>query len=834
MQQTFSSVITSRSRWVVLALLSVAASVALALGSLPSLDAQESVLRDHAQEGLAVGAVLHGYDPAWDDGDYPQVAAAEFNAVTATAYMPWGPWPVQAGPIDTSGLTDVVSWARQRGQLVHGHTLVYPLANEQLGWYQDLPRGRGLHEAALEQYVSTMASATAGDMWVWDVVNEVLADPGDPAVDSFGLRTGYVEYQEIGPSYVDKAFAWAKAADPNALLIINDYGAEQLNEKSDNLLRYAIELRRRGVPVDGVGFQMHIQGQYGEPDYLSIRRNFERFEAAGFRIYITELDVMTKVAASANETPSAAETERQAAIYKEIARIASEYPSVESLLMWDFADDRSWLHPTITTLGQVPQGVYTFPAPFAGGAGTDPLIKKSAYFGLAEGLRDGLVSPTTFAPGRYSITSLWQPSTSHLATSGGDIALTTAASADGWLLEAAGDGYYRLRAGAGQQTQYLTRGGVLNDRGVYEPGNRLELHGLQDWSSQLWRFEADPRGGHRLRNAWGPGTGLIGRDGIANDGGGYDPGATASLYDRHDNWTSQRWTVTPTASACGSLSGEAEDAELSGAFRMINDATASGSTYVVAVDGTTKNMTAPDLSKSMTFCFSVPRAGDYRIEGTTIATTIQTDSFWVSIDQQAPAIWHVRQSADWTASPVRAAPSRDALVVSLEAGEHAVTFLNREPGIRLDRVELVALNSPVCAGATQEAEAGRVLGAMAVSSDPTASGGELVGMPTSASSRYTLNAAHRVDICIVMPVAGTYTVRAETIAPTIRNDSFWVQVNDAAPVLWHVPRSTTWRTTTVRDAATRDTAQFAFDAGENRLTFYAREAGTFIDQVSVR
>ena len=179
--------------------LMMAALVAALLGTslITSAGAADVGLADRAPDRLAVGGVLHSYDPGWDDGLYATTAATEFDAITATAYMPFGVHPTP-NLIDTEPLEDVVEWARARDLRVHGHPLLYPLVNQRLDWYTDLEGG---HRDVLENYVRTVAGSTAGDVWVWDVVNELFADPGDPQVDSRGLRTSYVEYDVFNGNY---------------------------------------------------------------------------------------------------------------------------------------------------------------------------------------------------------------------------------------------------------------------------------------------------------------------------------------------------------------------------------------------------------------------------------------------------------------------------------------------------------------------------------------------------------------------------------------------------------------------------------------------------------
>ncbi len=495
-------------------------------------------LGDLAPDRLAIGGVLHSYDPAWDDGQYASTAAQEFDAITATAYMPWGPHPSQ-GRIDTTPLDEVVAFANANDLRVHGHTLVYPMANESLDWYQALPTG---HRDVLENYVRTMASSNAGDIWVWDVINEVFADPGEQA-DAQGLRTELLEYDALGGRY-DDVFTWAHEADPQAKLIINDYGAEELNDKSTALLAEAIAMRERGVPIDGIGFQMHL-GR--DPNFWSIRQNFQRFTEAGFDLYITELDVSIVQQSATTPKPTAADRSLQRAIYEEVTRIALEQPAVKSLLMWDFADERSWLHPTRQPLGPIAAGTYTFPAPFREPSVGEPLIRKTAYYGMVEALKDASDRPV-FQRGERRLQAVGGPNAVYLGRSGigpasdrpGESVWLGQLTSDRedwlslrWNVEPAANGWFRIRSAWNGADGYLTRVGQPNDDGGYDPTNAVSLQALNEsWPSQLWRIERVARFRYRLVNLWEPHTGVLTRD-----------SGELTLEQTGRPWTTQRWRI---------------------------------------------------------------------------------------------------------------------------------------------------------------------------------------------------------------------------------------------------------------------------------------------------
>jgi endo-1,4-beta-xylanase len=94
-------------------------------------------------------------------------------------------------------------------------------------------------------------------------------------------------------SYIERCFRWAHEADPQALLFYNEAEAEGVNRKSDAIYAMVRDFRERGVPIDGVGLQMHIAHLH--VDVASISENIQRLTALGVQVHITEMDVALPV-----------------------------------------------------------------------------------------------------------------------------------------------------------------------------------------------------------------------------------------------------------------------------------------------------------------------------------------------------------------------------------------------------------------------------------------------------------------------------------------------------------------------------------------------------------
>jgi endo-1,4-beta-xylanase len=112
-----------------------------------------------------------------------------------------------------------------------------------------------------------------------------------------------------------------------------------VNPKSDAIYAKVRDFRQRGVPIDGVGFQMHIEKL--RADVASISANIKRFTALGVEVHITEMDVALPV--DPNGNPRFADLQLQADIYREVATACLSHPGCTAIQTWGFTDKYSWI-----------------------------------------------------------------------------------------------------------------------------------------------------------------------------------------------------------------------------------------------------------------------------------------------------------------------------------------------------------------------------------------------------------------------------------------------------------------------------------------------------------
>ncbi|MFI7703793.1 endo-1,4-beta-xylanase [Nonomuraea sp. NPDC049480] len=301
---------------------------------LPATSADASApLRTHAAaRGKFIGAAL-ATNPLANETAYRNIAATEFNQVTAENAMKWDATEPNPNQFNFSGADAIVNFATQNNQQVHGHTLVWH--SQTPGWVQGL--GATAMRSAMQNHISQVVGRYADNATVvsWDVVNEVFDDNG-------GMRTSFW-YNTLGQSYIADAFRAARAADPDARLCINDYNVEGINAKSTAMYNLVSSLRQQNVPVDCVGFQGHLAIQYGFPNDL--QQNLQRFAALGVQVRITELDVRMQMPRDATKDAT------QATYYRNVVNACLAVTACAGVTIWGFTDKYSWVPDTFQGQG---------------------------------------------------------------------------------------------------------------------------------------------------------------------------------------------------------------------------------------------------------------------------------------------------------------------------------------------------------------------------------------------------------------------------------------------------------------------------------------------------
>lgn len=280
--------------------------------------------------GAAVNTTMlrsrsHGY----------RTALKECSSVTPEWSFKWDRMCPRPGRYDFDDADRIARFARSERKRMRGHTLLWHLgmpawADALLAETREWGHVRSYFQAVMPRYADVIDE--------WDVVNE----PIDPAGDGNGLRRNQF-LRAFGPDYIDWAFWTARETAPGARLFLNEYGLEYASSEEGRrrlaLLRLVEGLKKRGVPLHGVGLQAHLdlrKGRIYTDGVYGLLRDLSGF---GLRIAITELDVREQDRKMALKA-------RDAAVADEVRRyldVVLDFAAVKSVSTWGLSDRDSWL-----------------------------------------------------------------------------------------------------------------------------------------------------------------------------------------------------------------------------------------------------------------------------------------------------------------------------------------------------------------------------------------------------------------------------------------------------------------------------------------------------------
>lgn len=296
-----------------------------------------------AKAGKSIGVAVNQYRYSILNPSDPRTAivASDFNLVEAENEMKIDATEPSQGNFTLGQAWNLVNFAADNSMDVRGHVLV---------WHQQVPKWissdgkknnhkwtRPQLSEIMRDHIKGVAGALKGKIREWDVVNECLDDDqsvvwNDPS--AFRLRSS-VWNDVIGEDFIEDAFRTAHEADPDALLFINEYGAEFMGQpKAEAYYNLVRKLVEKGVPIHGVGLQCHFNS--GQVDARKLRDNIRRYRDLGLVCAITELDIV-------QSDPGAADAEmRQAEDYCAVVMAAMSQENCPTTLIWGVSDPDSW------------------------------------------------------------------------------------------------------------------------------------------------------------------------------------------------------------------------------------------------------------------------------------------------------------------------------------------------------------------------------------------------------------------------------------------------------------------------------------------------------------
>lgn len=305
------------------------------------------------EKSFDIGAAV---EPSQLTGKDGKMLKKHYNSIVAENVMKPINIQPKEGQFNFKEADKIVKFARENNMDLRFHTLIWH--SQVPDWFfldkngkkmvdEKDPKKREQNKKLLlkrvETHVKTIVKRYKNDVDSWDVVNEAIDD--NPQNDR-GLRES-PWYQITGTDFIKVAFETAdRYAGKHAKLYINDYNTE-VEPKRTHLYNLVKDLKKQGVPIDGVGHQAHIQ--IGWPSIQETRDSINLFASLGLDNQITELDVSLygwppRPAFKTYEEIPAEVFKAQAKRYNELFKLYEELDDkISSVTFWGITDNHTWL-----------------------------------------------------------------------------------------------------------------------------------------------------------------------------------------------------------------------------------------------------------------------------------------------------------------------------------------------------------------------------------------------------------------------------------------------------------------------------------------------------------
>lgn len=267
---------------------------------------------------------------------YHDILTSQFSLALVDNQPNWHFTDVDLRPapnkFNFSRVDQVVDFAQKNHMDVQMHHYIWGEEKWLPDWLKNGNYNRQQLLDIMHNHINTMGQRYSGKVKEWTVVNEAFTR----GQHMYGLHDWWEDH--IGDqSYIDQAFIWAHQADPHSKLILNDFQNESKNDVSDAMYAYIKGAKERGVPIDGIGMQMHIDGTH-PPTKDEVVKNMQRFGDLGVSVYVTEFDVNMNDVKADDTTKDRIEGD----IYYEMMRACIESKVCHSFSLLGITDKETW------------------------------------------------------------------------------------------------------------------------------------------------------------------------------------------------------------------------------------------------------------------------------------------------------------------------------------------------------------------------------------------------------------------------------------------------------------------------------------------------------------
>jgi endo-1,4-beta-xylanase len=326
---------------------------------------------EQLQDYFPVGAEVDSTDLS---GPHADLLTKHFDSLVSGNDMKWSSVENTKGNFNYGAADAEVGEAVCHNMKVRGHNLVWATGAQTpsyaFGDGTNSPANQATVTANIQEHIQNEVTHFGDKVYVWDVVNEPF-DPNQPDCLVHGPF-----YNVLGKSYIDIALEAARQyAPPGTKLFINDYSTSD-PAKLACIVKVVQNLQSRGIPIDGVGHEMHNNVDY--PSISAMATSIKTLGALGIDQQVTELDLSVYNAgdntsdygANGGTVPPSIIAQQGYLYWKYFRLFRHLHRYLSGVTFWGMADDDTWLD-------SFPINRLNLPLPFDTG-----LQAKPAYWGI--------------------------------------------------------------------------------------------------------------------------------------------------------------------------------------------------------------------------------------------------------------------------------------------------------------------------------------------------------------------------------------------------------------------------------------------------------------------
>jgi endo-1,4-beta-xylanase len=253
---------------------------------------------------------------------------ANFSGASFYNDLKWTDWHY-----DQQLALDGIAWMKRNNlPLSRGHALIWPGFEPDYLMPKDIINRKTSPADArrvIEDHFMQILGKLKGQIPEWDVINEPFTNTdiqGRLASRNVKAIKGLLPVSSVA-----EFFKNARKADPDALLFLNDFSIlDNLNPaKLENDVELVKLIKKRGGPIDGIGFQGHF-GASG-PVFADMQKSIDAFAPLVKTMSVTEFDFETLDPALQRD------------LTDDVMTFIYSQPTFNLFQMWGFWDGDHWL-----------------------------------------------------------------------------------------------------------------------------------------------------------------------------------------------------------------------------------------------------------------------------------------------------------------------------------------------------------------------------------------------------------------------------------------------------------------------------------------------------------